>query len=73
MIARNVLAIAPGATIWDAPLLPSDDEPDAPPGPSSACQLFHEIKAAVDAGKLVTMDSSSETSSMLPSGCRSWW
>jgi hypothetical protein len=56
MIARNVLAIAPGATIWDAPLLPSDDEPDAPPGPSSACQLFHEIRAAVRAGKIVSRD-----------------
>lgn len=51
-----MLAIAPGATIWDAPLLPSDDEPDAPPGPSSACQLFHEIRAAVRAGKLVSWD-----------------
>ena len=47
MIARNVLAVAPEATIWDAPLLPSDNQPDAPPGPSSACQLFHVIRECV--------------------------
>jgi hypothetical protein len=51
MIARNVLAIAPDAIIWDAPLLPSDDEPDAPPGPSSASQLFQFIKDALKTGK----------------------
>ena len=48
MTVRNVLAIAPEATIWDAPLLPDEDQPDAPPGPSDASCLFHWIKE--DAG-----------------------
>jgi hypothetical protein len=52
MIARNVLAIAPEATIWDAPLLPSEDELDAPPSPASANALFHWIKSAVVAGRM---------------------
>jgi hypothetical protein len=57
MIARNVLAAAPHAVIWDAPLLPSENEPDAPPTPSSVCQLFHEIRQAVRDGKWCTWDS----------------
>jgi subtilisin family serine protease len=57
MIARNVLALAPDATLWDAPLLPADDEPDGPPGPSSACQLFHFIREAVRAGNMTNWDS----------------
>jgi subtilisin family serine protease len=56
MIARNILAIAPDAIIWDAPLLPSDDEPDAPPGPSSASQLFQFIKDALKTGKISSWD-----------------
>ena len=47
MIARNVLAMAPEAVIWDAPLLPTEDEPDAPPGASSASDLFHWIRQLV--------------------------
>src|SRR5205823_3591635 len=47
---------APDATIWDAPLLPSDDEPDAPPGPSSACQLFHFIRSALQQKKITSWD-----------------
>ena len=56
MIARNVLAVAPDAIIWDAPLLPSDDEPDAPPGPSDAAQLFQFIMDARKAGKITSWD-----------------
>ena len=48
MIARNILAIAPEATIWDAPLLPLEDEQDAPPNPSTASQLFQLIKWAFE-------------------------
>lgn len=50
MVARNVLAIAPEATIWDAPLLPRQDEQDAPPGPSTAAHLFHWIKQVAQTG-----------------------
>ena len=56
MIARNVLAAAPDAVIWDAPLLPPEDAPDAPPTPSSVCQLFHEIRQAVRDGYWWTWD-----------------
>jgi hypothetical protein len=56
MITRNVLAIAPEAVIWDAPLLPPDNEPDAPPGPSSACQLFHLIKRDIQRGTVTSWD-----------------
>jgi len=56
MIARNVLAVAPDATIWDAPLLSPDDQPDGPPGPSSACHLFHLIRTAVRNGTVTSWD-----------------
>jgi hypothetical protein len=56
MIARNVLAIAPAATIWDAPLLPLEEEEDAPPGPASAAHLFHWIKRAVMAKRVMSWD-----------------
>jgi Subtilase family len=56
MIARNVLAIAPKATIWDAPLLPLQDEMDAPPRISALAHLLHWIKQAVDSGKVWSWD-----------------
>jgi hypothetical protein len=52
MIARNVLAIAPQATLWDAPLLPLEDEQDAPPRLATVGHLFHWIKRAVASGKV---------------------
>jgi subtilisin family serine protease len=68
MIARNVLALAPNASIWDAPLLPSDDEPDAPPGPSSASQLFHEIRNAVGSGEVRCWDLKQNEERTVPFG-----
>jgi Subtilase family len=56
MIARNILAIAPKATIWDAPLLPLQDEQDAPPRISTVAHLLHWIKQAVVSGKLWSWD-----------------
>jgi len=56
MIARNILAIAPKATIWDAPLLPLQDEEDAPPRISTVAHLFHWIKQAVAAGSVWSWD-----------------
>ena len=56
MIARNVLAIAPRATIWDAPLLPPEDEQDAPPRISTVAHLFHWIKQAVAKGSVWSWD-----------------
>ena len=47
MIARNVLAIAPDARIWDAPLLPLENEQDAPPRLSDLGHLFHWINCTV--------------------------
>jgi hypothetical protein len=47
MVVRNVLAVAPMATIWDAPLLPAQDEEDAPPQLADVSYLFHWILRTV--------------------------
>jgi Subtilase family len=57
MVARNVLAVAPEATIWDAPLLPPEGDTDAPPSPSVASALFYWINQSVRAGTMLTFDS----------------
>ena len=56
MIARNVLAIAPNATIWDAPLLPLENEQDAPPRLSDLGHLFHWITDTVRNGRAWSWD-----------------
>jgi hypothetical protein len=57
MIARNVLAIAPNARIWDAPLLPLENEQDAPPRLSDLGHLFHWIADTVRKGRALSWDS----------------
>ncbi len=62
MIARNVLAIAPEAKIWDAPLLPPEEEPDAPPSLSTASTLFERIEHDIIARKISTTSGDSHES-----------
>jgi hypothetical protein len=50
MIARNILAIAPGATIWDIPLLP--DTAVGPPRISMAEAILHYVRVDLAAGEL---------------------
>jgi hypothetical protein len=66
MIVRNILAVAPEATIWDAPLLPSENQPDAPPRLSIAANLFHWIKQAVTSGQVRSWDSSKRREVTVP-------
>jgi subtilase family protein len=60
MIARNVLAIAPRARIWDAPLLPLENEQDAPPRLSDLGHLFHWIGDTVKNGRAQAWDQESK-------------
>jgi subtilisin family serine protease len=48
MIARNVLAIAPEATIWDVPLLPDTDL--GPPAVSMAEAMFYYLRRDIGFG-----------------------
>lgn len=56
MIARNVLAVAPRATLWDAPVLPREGDVDHPPGPCLVAQLFHWIRSEVRLGRMSAYD-----------------
>jgi subtilisin family serine protease len=66
MIARNILAIAPEATIWDAPLLPLENEQDAPPNPSTASHLFQLIKQAFEKREITSWDADPKSDAREP-------
>lgn len=66
MIARNILALAPAAAIWDVPLLP--DTVLGPPGIALAEAIFQALLRDISTGMQHTTDDAATPVGRLPKG-----